>query len=86
MRGLLTSRVGRSATIQIGRLGRPVQDVAKNWRGPFSSLPFHQGDELGTVEKRKLADLVVLDGDPLDDIRNTRRIVAVYKGGEPAAV
>lgn len=41
-----------------------------------------QGDELGSVEKRKLADLVVLDGDPLDDIRNTQRISAVYKGGQ----
>ena len=40
-----------------------------------------QADELGTVEKRKMADLVVLDGDPLEDIGNTRRIAAVYKGG-----
>ena len=44
-----------------------------------------QGDELGSVEKRKLADLVVLDGDPLDDIRNTQKINAVYKGGQPVA-
>lgn len=42
-------------------------------------------DDLGTVEKRKLADLVVLDGDPLEDISNTRRIRAVYKGGRLAA-
>ena len=40
-----------------------------------------QADELGSVEKRKLADLVVLEGDPLDDISNTQRISAVYKGG-----
>ena len=40
-----------------------------------------QADELGTVEKRKPADLVVLEGDPLEDIRNTQRIAAVYKGG-----
>ncbi len=40
-----------------------------------------QGDELGSVEKRKLADLVVLEADPLEDIRNTRRITTVYKGG-----
>ncbi len=44
-----------------------------------------QGDELGSVEKRKLADLVVLEADPLEDIRNTRRIAAVYKGGRLAA-
>jgi imidazolonepropionase-like amidohydrolase len=41
-----------------------------------------QGDDLGSVEKRKLADLVVLDGNPLEDISNTRRISAVYKGGQ----
>ena len=40
-----------------------------------------EADDLGTVEKRKLADLVILEGDPLEDIGNTRRIAAVYKGG-----
>ena len=38
-------------------------------------------DELGTVETGKLADLVILDADPLADIRNTRRISAVVQGG-----
>ena len=40
-----------------------------------------QSNDLGTVEQRKLADLVVLEADPMDDIRNTQRISAVYKGG-----
>ncbi len=44
-----------------------------------------QADQLGTVEKRKLADLVVLEADPLEDISNTRRISAVYKGGRRIA-
>ena len=38
--------------------------------------------ELGTIEAGKLADLVLLDGDPLADIRNTRRINAVVLRGE----
>jgi imidazolonepropionase-like amidohydrolase len=38
--------------------------------------------ELGTLEPGKLADLVVLDADPLADIRNTRRIVWVIRGGD----
>ena len=37
--------------------------------------------EFGTIEAGKLADLVVLDADPLADIRNTRRIYRVVKGG-----
>jgi imidazolonepropionase-like amidohydrolase len=33
------------------------------------------------VEKGKLADLVLLDANPLDDIRNTQKIAAVIVGG-----
>ena len=35
----------------------------------------------GTIAVGKRADLVVLDGGPLVDIRNTRKIVAVYHDG-----
>ena len=44
-----------------------------------------QADELGTVEKRKLADLVVLDGNPLDDIGNTRPDLRRVQGGKLVA-
>jgi hypothetical protein len=37
--------------------------------------------ELGTIEKGKWADLVLLDADPSADIRNTRRIRAVVQAG-----
>jgi imidazolonepropionase-like amidohydrolase len=38
-------------------------------------------NDLGTVETGKLADLVLLDANPLDDIRNTQKISAVVLGG-----
>lgn len=37
--------------------------------------------DFGTVEKGKVADLVLLDANPLDDIRNTQKIEAVIAGG-----
>jgi len=39
-------------------------------------------DSLGTVEKGKRADLVLLDANPLAEISNTRRINAVVLGGK----
>ncbi|ATB41396.1 hypothetical protein CYFUS_006862 [Cystobacter fuscus] len=38
-------------------------------------------DSLGTVEQGKVADLMVLDANPLDDIRNTTRIHSVVVRG-----
>ncbi len=39
------------------------------------------GDKLGTIEPGKLADLVVVRGNPLADIRNLRRVRLVMKSG-----
>ena len=39
-------------------------------------------DRVGTVEPGKRADLVLLNADPLSDIRNTRSIETVIVGGE----
>lgn len=38
--------------------------------------------DLGTVERGKLADLVLLEADPLKEIKNTRKIAAVVYGGK----
>jgi imidazolonepropionase-like amidohydrolase len=38
-------------------------------------------EDRGTVEQGKRADLILLDGDPMAEIGNTRRISAVIAGG-----
>ena len=42
---------------------------------------FHMENDLGTVEKGKFADLVLLEENPLTDIRNTQKIAAVVLNG-----
>jgi imidazolonepropionase-like amidohydrolase len=41
----------------------------------------HAADRLGSIEEGKLADLVILDANPIQDIRNTRKIFSVIRGG-----
>ncbi len=52
---------------------------AATW-GPAEYLG--RGDELGTIEVGRRADLVLLKRNPLEDIRNTRAIEAVILDGE----
>ena len=42
----------------------------------------HATDSLGTVEVGKVADLVLVDGDPLTDIHSVTRIAAVVANGQ----
>ena len=46
-----------------------------------SAAEFLKAKDLGTLEKSKWADLIVLDKNPLADIKNTRTIQAVYIAG-----
>jgi imidazolonepropionase-like amidohydrolase len=46
-----------------------------------SSAEFLNQKDLGTLESGKWADLIVLNADPLANIRNTRQIDAVYIAG-----
>jgi imidazolonepropionase-like amidohydrolase len=39
-------------------------------------------DQIGTLEAGKLADIVVLEGDPLADVQSLLKVRMVVKGGE----
>jgi imidazolonepropionase-like amidohydrolase len=46
-----------------------------------SARALNAGDKLGTIEVGKFADLFVIRGNPLRDIRNTRNVRTVMKSG-----
>lgn len=58
----------------------PMQAILAATRNPAEA--FRVLDRLGTVEPGKFADLVILDADPLADIRNVGRIAWVIKDGK----
>ena len=58
----------------------PMQALESATRIPAELI--HKDYKLGTLTAGKLADLVVLDADPLADIRNTQKIRHVIKNGE----
>ena len=61
------------------RLGMtPMQAIFAATSRPAERLGL---SEMGTISPGKAADFVVLDSNPLDDIRNTRTISRVYLGG-----
>ena len=58
----------------------PMEALQTATRNPAKFLG--QLDSLGTIQAGKIADLVLLDANPLDDIRNTRKIAAVIANGK----
>jgi hypothetical protein len=58
----------------------PMAALLSATRNPARYLD--QLKDFGTVEPGKLADLVLLDADPLKDIKNTRKIASVIVGSK----
>ena len=57
-----------------------AQDIIK-LMGPNTAAFIEKSKELGTLESGKLADIVLVDGDPLDLIYNLLNVKVVVKGG-----
>jgi hypothetical protein len=58
----------------------PLEAIRAGTAGPARIIGAER--DLGTVAVGKWADLVILDGNPVADIRNTRRIRAVLQAGQ----
>jgi hypothetical protein len=57
----------------------PMEALQTATRNPATFLG--RSDALGTIARGKIADLVVLDANPLEDIKNTSRIDAIVVNG-----
>jgi imidazolonepropionase-like amidohydrolase len=57
----------------------PMEGLQAATAGPARYL--HASDTLGTIGVGKVADMVVLDANPLEDIANIRRVNAVVRAG-----
>ena len=82
--GLPHGRYGEELAVYVSDAGIPAVDVIR-WATQHGAELMGQGDRLGTVEPGKLADLLVVDGDPSVDptvLGDRARVVVVLKGGE----
>jgi predicted amidohydrolase YtcJ len=69
--------MGIEGLVELGMT--PVQAIVAVTRNAARAARLDKS--IGTIEKGKLADLLLLDGDPLADISNIRRQNLVMKGG-----
>jgi imidazolonepropionase-like amidohydrolase len=67
-------------------MGLWVRDGATPWQTLLAATKHAAelccvGDELGTIEVGKLADVIVIGANPLENIDNVRKLLLVMKEG-----
>ncbi len=65
----------------LNKNGIPMIDVIK-MATLNAAMYLGKENEFGSIERGKLADIVLLNADPLKDVKNFQAIEAVYKGGQ----
>ena len=71
-----------SAPTLVWACASPIQAITNATSNAAALLKL---DDRGVLASGKLADLVVLEGDPTTDISNSRKIHAVWHRGKKAA-
>jgi imidazolonepropionase-like amidohydrolase len=74
---------GAELTFYVKQLGIPALDVIR-WATQNGADAMDRGEELGRVAVGRRADLLVVDGDPLQDItylENPDNVLAVFQDG-----
>jgi imidazolonepropionase-like amidohydrolase len=82
--GLPHGRYAAELAFYVEQAGIAPLDVIR-WATKNGAEMARAGDRLGTVAEGKLADLLVVDGDPLGDItvlQDPQRLLSVMKDGE----
>lgn len=81
--GFAHGRYAEELEVYVRDAGIPPLEVLR-WATKHGAELMGLGDQLGTVAEGKLADLLVLDGDPLEDVtllQDRARILAIVKDG-----
>lgn len=74
------ARAGLDHELKMLNIMFSMKDLVK-MLGPNTASYIQMGDQLGTLEAGKLADIVLLDGDPLEGYWNWLKARVVVKGG-----
>lgn len=82
--GLPHGRYADELALYVKEIGIPPLDVIR-WATKHGAEAMGMGDQTGTIEAGKLADLLVVDGDPVGDItvlQDRSKLIAIMMGGE----